>query len=131
MKAELVQAPAEAALLAPGGPLSLYAAGGLFCVWADGLDGAVATQPAHAAQQGAQGVFMGLAANDSHLWDMCGAAERGWRRRDMHEAWGLQAGCRPGLSQAAAGVVLMQTSFWGNPGHPGIRAFRWEQRRLC
>lgn len=91
----------------------------LFCVWADGLDGAVATQPAHAAQQGEPGVFMGLTANDSHLWNMCRAAEWGWRRQDLSEAWVLQPGLHALAFLGSCGDGS-HTSFWGNPNHPDM-----------
>ena len=54
---------------------------------------------------------MGLTANDSHLWSMCGAAERG-----------LQAGCTHRLSPAAVGMVLC-TSFWEYQRLLGLRPF--------
>lgn len=53
---------------------------------------------------------MGLTANDSHLWNMCGAAEWGRRRQDINKACILQPGCMHGLSRAAAGMVLAQAS---------------------
>lgn len=123
MKAEFVQAARRSRPPGRGGSLEgmpVVRSRELFCVWADGLDGAVATQPAHAAQQGEQGVFMGLTANDSHLWNMCRAAEWGWRRQDISEAWVLQPGCLHGLSWAAAGMVLIQAS-GGILGTPAFR----------
>lgn len=125
MKAEFVQAAGRSRPPGPGDSLQgtpVVRSRELFCVWADGLDGTVATQPAHAAQQGEQGVFMGLTANDSHLWNMCRAAEWGWRRQDIREAWVLQPSCMRGLSWAAAGVVLVQAS-GGILGTPGCRPF--------
>ena len=53
---------------------------------------------------------MGLPANESHLWNMCGAAEQGWLRQDINKAWVLQAGCTHRLFYAAASVVLVQAS---------------------
>lgn len=53
---------------------------------------------------------MGLTANDSHLRNMCAAAERGRRRQDINKACVLQPGCMHGLSRAAAAMVLTQAS---------------------
>lgn len=53
---------------------------------------------------------MGLAANDSHLWNMCGAAEWGRLRQDINKAWVLQPGCTHRFSWAAAGMVLVPAS---------------------
>ena len=53
---------------------------------------------------------MGRTANDSHLWNMCGAAEWGRLRQDINKAWVLQPGCTHRLPQAAARMVLVQAS---------------------
>lgn len=65
---------------------------------------------------------MGLAANDSHLWNMCGAAEWGRLRQDINKAWILQPGCTHRLSRAAARLVLVQAS-GGIGGSPEFKPF--------
>lgn len=59
---------------------------------------------------------MGLPVNDSHLWNMCAAAEQGWLRWDISKAWASQPGSTHGLSKVAAGTALLQAG--GNPRLP-------------
>lgn len=64
---------------------------------------------------------MGLPVNDSHLWNMCAAAEWGWLRRAISKAWASQPGYTHRLSKAAVGTVLLQAG--GIPGSPQIWPF--------
>lgn len=98
----------------------IYTQRWLFHVCADGLDWAMATQPAHPAQHASEHVFMGLAANESHLWNICRAAEQAQLRQDISKAWGLQLGCTQALQCTGS---CSNTSFWGSLRRLGIQAF--------
>lgn len=50
---------------------------------------------------------MSLPVNDSHLWNMCAAAEGGWLGQDISKASASQPGCTHRLNKAAAGAVLL------------------------